>query len=607
MRTPGSRSVGWRAVCLCVFLCLRDPVALFAQCPDGSPPPCAGAAARVAAPPANSVAVLYFESRQSDTSAVALADGLTEEIINRLSGMERLTVRSRYLVRRYRDAALEDPAAVARSLNVAWLVSGSVRRVGGRLRVNAELLRAAGGVQVWGQQFDQAGEDVFAIQEVVASQVARGIVGRLLPAETRALATRPTASPEAYAAYLRGNIHMARRDSAGMLRAIEEFENALRADPGFTSALSRIATAYGITYSNGFDLGLPRDTVAARAVRSAEAAVRRAPGSSDAWLAMGGARLAQAPQRPGTAREAFERAVALDSANAEAHHLLGFTYAMLGQDDLGLAHDRIALSIEPARPVTVMHFAQYHMRLGQYAEARRWVDSTLVFDRDFWPARCILPWLMLMAGETAAARSEVARWRDLRQARGIALIGERLVASHAGDSAAAAQWRASIRSMIPAELPVSQGLAISVLTMTATHDLETVLAVMEAIRPRGAFLNYYMRYAVFDPLRGDPRFQRLFGVSRRCGGGGGPGGTGARGLASCSPPPCPCASVPPSPCTPSAPTAHRRRARAPAHPRPRPTASRSSTSRAAPATPTTSPSPTGSPRRSSVASPGSNA
>jgi TolB-like protein len=104
-------------------------VRLVAQCPDGSPPPCArsSAAARAPAPPANSVAVLYFESRAADTNAAALADGLTEEIIHRLSGIERLTVRSRYLVRRYRETALEDPAAVGRALNVTYLVSGSIR------------------------------------------------------------------------------------------------------------------------------------------------------------------------------------------------------------------------------------------------------------------------------------------------------------------------------------------------------------------------------------------------------------------------------------------------------------------------------------------------
>ncbi len=121
----------------------------------------------------------------------------------------------------------------AAQLNVAYIVSGSVRRAGGRLRVSAELVRAEGGAQVWCRQVDQAADDVFAVQEAVANQVATGIVGRLLPNERQSLATRPTTSPAAYEAFLRGNVHAARRDSAGLTRALQEYESALRADPGY--------------------------------------------------------------------------------------------------------------------------------------------------------------------------------------------------------------------------------------------------------------------------------------------------------------------------------------------------------------------------------------
>jgi TolB-like protein len=500
-----------RVLAVSLPLCLCAPVPAWAQCPDGTPPPCGRvASARTVAAPPNSVAVLYFESRTQDTTDLALADGLTEEIINRLSSIERLTVRSRYLVRRYRGSTLEDPAAVGRGLNVVYLVSGSVSHAGGRLRVSAELVRASGGVQVWGRQFDQAGNDVFAIQQAVATEVATGIVGRLLPAETRTLAVRPTASPEAYAAYLRGNFQMARRDSAGMRRAIEEFEAALRADSTYTDALSRIALAYGITYSNGVNVGFPPDTVAARAVRDAAEAVRRAPGSPDAWLAMGVARLAQLPGHPQSARQAFERAIALDPSSSEAHHLLGFTLAMLGEDALGIEHDRMALAIEPARPVTVMHFAQFAAKQGHYAEARRWVDSALVFDREFFVSRNLLPWLMLMAGDTAAARSEVARWRDFPQARGVAALGERIFAPHDTDAASVGRWRASLRAAIPPELPVSVGNSVALLLMAVTTDPGLVMDILDTVRPRGAFLHYVLTWAAYDPLRHDPRFERRF-------------------------------------------------------------------------------------------------
>jgi len=504
----GRRGALILALALSPVLCPLSPA--FAQCPDGSPPPCARAAARPAAPPSNSVAVLYFESQRADTSAAALADGLTEEVINRLSAIERLTVRSRYLVRRYRDVPLEDPAAVGRALNVTYLVSGSVRRVGGRLRVSAELVRAAGGVQVWGQQFDQAGDDVFRVQEEVARDVATGIVGRLLPAERQAIATRPTESAAAYQAFLRGNVLAARRDSTGLVRALREYQTALRADPGFTGALARIAWTYGLANGNGIDLGLPYDSVSALAMRAADDAVARAPNASDAWLALAVARTVAQPRTLAGAPEALERAIALDPANAEAHHLLAFTLTMLGQDSAGLEHDRIALAIEPSRAVTVNHFVQYYMRLGRFAEARRWLDSTMVVDRGFFPSHALLPLLLLVDGDTVGARAEVVRWREIPQLAGAADLALAILAVPGPDPAGTAARLAALRRRLPSTMPLTPGAYLAPLAMAATGDPDLTLDLLRAVRPAGAFLHYYMRNQVFDPIRQDPGFQRLF-------------------------------------------------------------------------------------------------
>ena len=507
MRRRARRLTG--APVFAVALCVAVTVRAMAQCPDGTPPPCRSARG-VAAPPPSSVAVLYFDNASRDTNDVYLADGLSEEIISRLSGIERLTVRSRFLVRRYRGVALDDPAAVGRALNVSYFVSGTIRRAGGRLRVSAELIRAAGGAQVWGQEFEQSGGDVFAIQEAVAREVATGIVGRLLPAERQTLAVRPTQSAAAYEAFLRGNFHMARRDSAGMRRAITEFETALRLDPSYTDALSRIALVYGIATANGTHLGFPTDTTVARALRNATEAVSRAPQSSDAWEAMGVARRAAEPRHLSVARPALERALELDPANAEAHHLLGFTLEMLGEDSAGLAHDRQALAIEPARPVTLMHLAQEAIKVGRYAEGRRWTDSVLTFDRDYWTGRGFLPPLLLAAGDTAGARRELARWAEVPSLRSVMALAELALTPHGEDSAAVRAWRAAVRAAVPSDVPVSQASGAVLLMMLATGDADAVLAVFEAMRPRGAFLHYYMTFRLFDPIRADPRFQRLF-------------------------------------------------------------------------------------------------
>ena len=164
--------------------------ALAFQCPDGSPPPCR--VPRVAPVNPSSVAVLYFDNLSHDTADAALAEGLTEELIIRLSQVERLEVKSRYESRRVRGAA-DDPRAIGRTLRAAYLVSGSLQQAGTRIRLSVSLIRAATGAQVWGDVFDKVGEDALTVQSEVAREVTGAITGRLLPAERATLTRRPRA------------------------------------------------------------------------------------------------------------------------------------------------------------------------------------------------------------------------------------------------------------------------------------------------------------------------------------------------------------------------------------------------------------------------------
>src|SRR4029077_16224436 len=141
----------------------------------------------------------------------------------------RLTVKSRYLVRRYQNAAT-DPAEIGRSLGVTYIVTGGVQRAGNRLRVTTEMARAATGDRAWGQQYERGDGDVFAIQEDIARGVATGVAGRLLPAESASLAARVTRNNEAYDHVLRGDVFLAQRTPPSVVRAIGEYEAATRLD-----------------------------------------------------------------------------------------------------------------------------------------------------------------------------------------------------------------------------------------------------------------------------------------------------------------------------------------------------------------------------------------
>ncbi|MFI5280437.1 MAG: hypothetical protein ACHQU1_08075, partial [Gemmatimonadales bacterium] len=259
---------------------------LAAQCPDGTPPPCGRQMARASGPAATSVAVLYFDNVSRDTGDAYIADGLTEELIARLGQIERLQVKSRTAVQRYRGRPIDDPTTLGRTLGVAHLVSGSIRRGNGRLRVTVELTRASTGVRVWGDTYERGSDDLMAVEADIAQEIATGVGGRLAPTEQRVLVARPTTNPEAFDHFLRGNYLIAQRSGAAARRALAEYETAVRLDPGFARAFGRIGWAYGLFYDWSWPWpGLTRDSVLERGIAAASMALRLDSLSADAWMA----------------------------------------------------------------------------------------------------------------------------------------------------------------------------------------------------------------------------------------------------------------------------------------------------------------------------------
>src|SRR4051812_42578690 len=299
--------------------------ALAFQCPDGSPPPCARAAARGASAPApTSVAVLYFDNLSRDTSDTYLAEGLTDELITRLGQVDRLQVKSRGAVRRFRGDAAADPTIVGRALGVAHLVSGSVRRSGDRLRVTVELTRAATGAHVWGDVYDRTSSDLMSVESDIASAIATAVGGRLAPNERQGITARPTTNPEAYDHVLRGDFLLARRNGADARRAVSEYEQAVSLDPRFARAWAHL----GLTWFLFVDWdwphpGLTRDSIIALASVASGRALAIDSLSADAWATHGLILVLRNPATHEGEVPALRRAAQLDPRNAEIWHQLG--------------------------------------------------------------------------------------------------------------------------------------------------------------------------------------------------------------------------------------------------------------------------------------------
>jgi TolB-like protein/Tfp pilus assembly protein PilF len=496
------------------------PPRLAAQCPDGSAPPCRQPT-RAASPAANSVAVLYLDNLSPDTTDAFLADGLTEEIASRLGDIGRLSVKqaSREGIRRLRETAPDYRVAAGRAFAVRFLVEGSLRRGGSRVRVDVRLVNAATGFRVWGQTYDRAASDLLDLQAAIAQEVATSIGGQLAPVERMALAKRPTTNPDAYEHFLRGNYYLAKRSTDGFRRAIEEYEAASQFDPLFTRAIARAGLAYELSYeyAGRSSPSLPRDSLLTRGAALIARALGQDSAVSDAWVAAAYQASFLHPRSFQGVIPALERTLALDPHNAEEFHQYGFFLRELGQDSAARAACLRSLAIEPQRPITLSALGFLSFLERRYDDSRRWLDSSLRVDPEFYWGYVRRARTRLMLGDAAGAKADAEM--ALRQADADSALGLALLAmAHAGmgDTSTARALLGHLR-FAPSDTTWEANLEehlLPAVALLSIGDREPALRYLEHIRVRGARLWSGLRAPDFDSLRSDPRFQRLVEESR---------------------------------------------------------------------------------------------
>lgn len=188
----------------------------------------------------HSIAVLYFENLSGMKEDEYLRDGITEDITTELSKIKRLKTFSRAVVMAYRDKTVT-AGQVGKELGASHVLVGSLRRAGNRLRINAQLVDAATDFPIWSERYDREMEDVFAVQDEIASKIAAALRITLSPQEQEALAAKPTENLHAYDLYLRGRNFARRVGRQDMQFALQMYENAVALDPNFAVAHAAIA------------------------------------------------------------------------------------------------------------------------------------------------------------------------------------------------------------------------------------------------------------------------------------------------------------------------------------------------------------------------------
>ena len=200
--------------------------------------------------PANkSVAVLYFENQSGSKEDEYLRDGITEDVITELSKIRGLNTFSRPTVLAFRDKAVT-PAQMGQQLGAAYVLTGTLRRAGTRLRISTQLVDTRTDFPVWSERFDREMKDVFEVQDEIARKIAEALRVTLSPQELEALAVKPTENLQAYDLYLRGKRYARRQTRQDLEFALQMFENAVTMDPSFALAYAACANACAMFYCN---------------------------------------------------------------------------------------------------------------------------------------------------------------------------------------------------------------------------------------------------------------------------------------------------------------------------------------------------------------------
>ena len=461
-----------------------------------------GEQAAVAAP--TSIAVLPFVNMSADPEDEYFSDGMSEEIINSLAQLKGLRVAARTSAFAYKGKTAS-PTEVGRALGVETVLEGSVRRSGKRLRITAQLINVADGYHLWSERYDREVEDVFSIQDEIATAIVTTLKGHLAAGDTPPVARRYTENLQAYELYLKGRYVEKTRKRTGLAKGIEYFEQAIEVDPHYALAYTGVADSYSLL----------------------------------AWY-----RFLPPREAFPRSRVATMKALELDEMLPEAHTSHGVVQFYYDWDwhgaERALTH---ALSLNPEDPVALHSYseylaAQYRLEesLDAIQEANRidplsltvnaglgWVlffsraydraieqfEKTLELDPEYVYLNWFVGQAYLKAGRLEDAVTAFRRGRAVSGGHPgmTAYLGYAL--AQAGETEEAKELRQELHERARESYVPADYLAVAQMGLGRTEEAFSWLE--KACDERALHLVFLGVDPVFDDLRGDERFNRVLG------------------------------------------------------------------------------------------------
>jgi len=453
--------------------------------------------------PDKSIAVLPFENLSNDPDNAYFADGIQEEILTRLSKISDLKVISRTSTQRFKGAP-DNLSQIARQLGVAHILEGTVQKAEDQVRVNVQLIKAETDSHLWSEKYDRKLTDIFAVESEIAGNIAAVLHAKLTGAEQRAIATRPTENPEAHLLYLKGSYFLTKRTAPDLRSAIDYFKQAIGKDPNYALAYAGLANSYTILSVLG---GEGPTTTVSKAKAAAIKALQLDDTLPEAHNSLGLV-LTYYEFDFTQSKKEFERAIELNPNYADAHHQLGNANLIkVGEFDRAIAEGTRALELDPLSLIINADLSQNYLMARRYDESIEQARETLALDPRFYLAHWNLGEALQMKGQLHEAVAEYEKTVELTDdptalamlAQAYAKIGE---TEKARNLLSRLEQLAAVRYVGP----ISFAFVYLALGENEKALEEIERACHEPADPD--VINLKIE-PLLDPLRGDPRFERL--------------------------------------------------------------------------------------------------
>ena len=355
--------------------------------------------------PLKSIAILPFANMSEDPSQEHFCDGIAEDIINDLTRLEGLRVVARTSSFAFKGKN-EDMRLIGRRLDVQVVLEGSVRKVGQRVRVTAQLIKVADGFHLWSERYDREITDIFAIQDDIVNNVVGKLIGILQPTAPKI----PTRQIDigAYEVYSRGRYHLRRRDADGFNAAISCFREAIALQRDYVHGFIGLADAYFLQYA--YELAEPRDTIA-RARSYLLRALEIDPNVAEAYATLGGI-LTFHDWSWAEAEAAFKRSLELNPGYSVGHQWYGELLSILGRIDEAEIQLKRARELDPmADIIFIMHGVACYID-GREPEAMKLFEEAIALGSTNENAYCWLGFIQLGLGDKTAGLANMKKGRD---------------------------------------------------------------------------------------------------------------------------------------------------------------------------------------------------